>query len=137
MKTRNILSLFFLAALLITSCTKFEEGRSVMMVKSKLIGTWDLVKYEINGQNFELNNYSLEMTIRKDDSYTERLTVPMFGTTTTNGIWEFGSSKSKLRLKKDNDNVWQEYQIVSLSNTEAKIRWIEDGQTHIQTYKSK
>jgi hypothetical protein len=138
MKTMKILSVLFVATLLITSCTKFDEGRSVMMVKSKLARTWELTKFEINGNNQDLSNFSLEITFTKEGTYTSKITVPILGTATENGVWEFGDVKSKIRMKEDGETEWDDYTtILSLSSKEMIGQVIEDGVTYRYTYTAK
>lgn len=137
MKTVKFLSVLLVATFIISSCTKFEEGRSVMMVKSKLARTWNLTKFEINGNNQNLENFSMEQTFTKEGRYTTKVTVPFLGSDTETGKWEFGDDKSILRTQEDDETTWEQATILSLSSKEMKARRVEDGTNYDYTFTAK
>ena len=114
------------------SCGKYEDGPgfSLASKKSRLTGTWEIDKYEINGVNaLTTNNIDLEIEFESDGDYTVRTTYSYSGynsySYTSSGEWEFSGDKEEIEFD-PNDGSKFEWEITRLTNKELHVEF-DDG----------
>lgn len=125
-----------LLLIVVSSCAKFEEGSnfSLLSAKSRLVNTWKLTKYEVNGTDQTTNNPGLEITFNKDETFKRTFILGL--QISEDGTWSFGGSKSILVLTKANGEM-ETYTIVQLKNKDFKARRIDNGTTYTYTFTGK
>lgn len=133
------LKLIVLSSLLVLlgACNKYEEGSnfSLISAKNRLVNTWTLTKYEINGSDETASSPGLEMVFYKDETFKRSYIV--FGVAIPEeGKWSFADSKKRVILTKENGDL-EIYTIVQLKNKDLKAKREENGVTHVYTFKGK
>ena len=131
--TRIPLIAFALIAIVISSCSKYEEGNvSLASKKSRLVNHWRTQKITLNGFDITGLNIITELEIwdnNKIDVYS--------GSIVNSGAWVFNPSKTAV-LVTNNDGSLTSYEIVMLQKDELKVRTTNDNGTvylhHYVTY---
>ncbi|GAB4298668.1 MAG: hypothetical protein Kow0068_22470 [Marinilabiliales bacterium] len=126
-------ALLITAALLISSCGKYEEGPKISLLskKARLCKIWVPETIIINGYTLPTDSaglYDYQIAFEKDGSLSET-----YGTITINGTWEFSgdvniittyslagvsSSETHEILKLKNDELWLKH-VQGTSTTET------------------
>ena len=134
MKTlRNFLLFGFAAFMLLNSgCKKYEEGPvfSLRSKKARVVNDWMVVKFYNNGEEQDLENTTIEIVYKDDNTGVEKYTISStFGTHTVefNFKWDFNSDKTKLLVTYLDDDGNEEedvedYLILRLKENEL---WLE------------
>lgn len=135
----NKLKVFLFSAVLvvIAACTKYDEGSnfSLLTPKARLVNTWTMTKYEVNGSDETVNNAGLEIIFYKDNTFKRTF---IFGfQVSEDGDWTFADGKERLILTKK-DGTIEGYTIVKLKNKEFKAKRTDDnGNTFVYSFKGK
>lgn len=126
MKKINILLFAVLSVALFSasSCKRYEEGPgfSLRTPKARLVNTWEIEKYLVNGQDVSsqflplLGSHSLEFT--KDGKYEWLIDGGR-----EVGTWSFDSKKERIEMQEDGSTEKFSQKILKLTNNEF---WIED-----------
>jgi hypothetical protein len=128
---------FSLLLVLAGACAKYEEGSnfSLLSAKSRLVNTWILTKYEVNGQDETANNAGLEMIFNKDNTF--KRTFILNFQISEDGDWAFAEGKESIILTKSNGDI-EAYKIIQLKNKAFKAKRIDSGgSTYVYTFKEK
>lgn len=137
MKIAKILSVATIVLLILSSCNRYEEGSnfSLISAKNRLVNTWTLTKYEINGSDQTANNPGLEVVFYKDGTFKRSF---IYGFTVTDqGAWDFGAGKEYVTLTKS-DGTFEAYHILQLKNKDLKVeRTDNNGVVYKYTFKGK
>lgn len=124
---------FALVAIVMTACSKYEEGSKFTLLskKSRMANTWTLKTFTVNDVQQVLGGTStLEMD--KDGKATSTWTNS-FGSSSDIGSWEFSGDKEELVVT-DSDGDVERFEIVMLKSKDLKLRQVENGFTSIATY---
>lgn len=116
------------------SCGKYEDGPgfSLASKKSRLTGTWEIDKYEINGVNaLSNNNLDIEIEFESDGDYTVQTTYSgYYGSNSysysSSGEWEFSGDKEEIEFD-PNDGSNFDWEITRLTNKELHVEFNDDG----------
>ena len=142
MKKSNALKFFAFAllALVVTSCSKYEEGSkfTVLTKKQRLVNTWTMSKTTVvddnNGNSADItaNMPDITIDIKKDGTYTFTSTSGSFSNT-DNGTWVFSSDKLNV-LQTDSNGDTESAVIIKLKNKELKMSSTSGNYTTISEY---
>lgn len=124
---RLSLFIFLFSILSLTSCSKYEEGSnfSFLSAKARAVGDWDVTSIKLNGQELTNAFYSVEASIKDDNSYV--LTFSTLGfKTKENGSWAFNDDKTRFIMTSDAGNV-SDRRIIMLKNKMMKLEEINAG----------
>lgn len=132
MKKVSQISLFAFAllAIVLGSCSKYEEGNvSLASKKSRLVNHWKTQKITVDGFDITSWNLITELEIwdnNKIDVHSE--------STVSHGSWVFNPSKTAV-LVTNNDGTLTSYEIVMLQKDEFKVRTTNDnGNVYLHHY---
>jgi hypothetical protein len=122
---KNISKISLLAftalAIVLSSCSKYEEGNvSLASKKSRLVNHWKTKKITADGYDITGLNIITEVEIfdnNKIDVYS--------GSTVNHGAWVFNPGKTAV-LVTNNDGSLTNYEIVMLQKDELKVRTTND-----------
>ncbi|MFN4914435.1 MAG: hypothetical protein ACK5FT_03885 [Sphingomonadales bacterium] len=120
------------------SCGKYEEGPgfSLRSKKSRVVNTWVIDKYLINGNDVTaifLAAYGEHALLFKSDDSYEFNTVPGRKT----GTWSFDSNKESLEFQESGTATKYDQKIMRLTANEMWL-WEDDGTDKIEVhYKTK
>lgn len=112
---------FALMALVVTACSKYEEGSKFTLLskKSRVANTWTLASYTVDGTSQTLSG-TTTWELTKEGGAT--LTVSGGGFSfSDSGSWAFGNDKQDLVLT-DSDGDTETYEIVMLKSKDLKLR---------------
>ncbi|MCC7301608.1 MAG: hypothetical protein IT233_03105 [Bacteroidia bacterium] len=129
------LALLMFGSIAIVSCSKYEEGPKISLRtrKGRLAGDWKLTEMLVNGTAVNLSGSTYELKIEKDGGYTMIMTVPVLGTLTDVGTWEFGDKKETL-ISTNSTGDKDTSTIVMLKNKMLKLKDESGGDVTITTY---
>lgn len=135
MKKSISIKLFAFAALalIITACSKYEEGSKFTFLtkKARMVNTWTLTAYSYNNVSQTMSG-SLVIELSKDGTAKSTYTSGGFSISDT-GKWAFSGDKEDLILTAS-DNSTETYEIVQLKNKDLKLRQVVSGNTSVWTY---
>lgn len=107
----------FLLLLMISACSKYEEGPafSLRSKKSRMVNDWKLVSSDTNGQTY-MNPTLYLLKPKKDEKFDMNIKYgdQIFS---VKGTWEFSNDKERLFLTYENDNNFF-YKIIKLTKDE-------------------
>ncbi|MFT6924319.1 MAG: hypothetical protein ACJA1C_003341 [Crocinitomicaceae bacterium] len=142
MKKSNALKFFAFAllALVVTSCSKYEEGsKFTLLTKTqRLVNTWTMTKTTVtdnsNGNTVDITSQMPDITvnIKKDGTYTYTQTVGSFSNI-DNGTWVFSSDKLTVILTDSNGDT-ETATIIKLKNKELKMSTTDGDDTTVMEY---
>lgn len=117
---------------ILTSCKKYEEG-PVISFRSKtkrLEGSWQIVKWKINGTEQDLSQTSWRMNIHRSGNYDKLITynIPPLPPTidSEQGTWEFDNNKTHVDFMDQVTEAVTSLEIIRLHNKELWLRF-NDG----------
>lgn len=124
---------FAVLAVVMTACNKYEEGAnfSLRSAKARLVNTWTLVSYTIDGSSQTING-TLTYDIQKDGTAIVTASSGGFSFSDT-GSWEFNSDKTSVILTDSNGGT-DTYELVMLKNKDLKWRQTDNGYEEIWTF---
>lgn len=124
MKNVKFLSLLILAITVLYSCAKYDEGSnfSLLSAKARMVNTWTMTKYEVNGSDETSNTPGLEVVFNKNNSFKRTFNFGFL--VSDNGTWGFLNSKASISLIKS-DGSSEIYDIIQLKNKHLKVRRTE------------
>ncbi|NRA11589.1 MAG: hypothetical protein HRT57_06520 [Crocinitomicaceae bacterium] len=124
MKKSNIIKLFTFAllAVLVASCSKYEEGSkfTVLTKKSRMANTWTMTSYTIGGSEQISTTTTSTWELTKDGAVTASYTNGA-GTVNYTGTWAFNDDKSSVVIT-DVLGATGTYEIVQLKSKDLKLR---------------
>lgn len=126
-----------LTMVIVSSCSKYEEGSkfTFLTAKARVTGDWKMTELKVNGTAQDLSGSTFEVSFKKDDTYTATNAYTFGGTTyttTDNGTWKFNSDKTEL-IMTDSDNDTSTSTIVMLKNKMMKLKEVDGNTTTIIT----
>jgi len=126
-----------LTMVIVSSCSKYEEGSkfTLLTAKARVTGDWKMTELTVNGTAQDLSGSTFEVSIKKDDTYTATNSYTFGGstnTTTDNGTWKFNDDKTEL-IMTDSDNDISTSTIVMLKNKMMKLKEVDGSTTTIIT----
>ena len=135
MKNVKFLSLIILAITVLYSCAKYDEGSNftLLTAKARMVNTWTMTKYEVNGSDETSNTPGLEVVFSKDNSFKRTFNVGFLVSDT--GTWGFLNTKASISLVKS-DGSSEIYDIIQLKNKHLKVKRT-DSSTYTYTFKGK
>ncbi len=129
---------FFLLAFLgagFSSCGKYEEGPNFTFLskKARITNTWKFTAQTQNGIDVTPDpmSYSITMTLKKDGTLDADLTI-FSQPFTYSGSWAFSDDNEDLILTDPTGS--QTSEILKLTNSELKLRNIQNGDEIVTTY---
>lgn len=116
---------FALLALMVSSCSKYEEGSkfTVLTKKQRAVNTWTMTTYTVGGTSVMQAGTTVVWDLAKDGSATVSYTNGA-GTISESGTWAFNSDKSSLVIT-GITGYEGTFEIVKLKNKELKLRQVE------------
>jgi hypothetical protein len=125
---------FAALALVMTACSKYEEGSKFTFLskKARMVNTWTVTEYSYNGTNQPLNGQSLVFDLQKDGTAVTTASNGGFSFSDT-GKWDFNSDKTNLVMTAS-DNSTESYEIVMLKNKDLKLRQTVGGVISVWTF---
>ena len=136
MKNIKFLSFTALAITVLFSCAKYDEGSnfSLLSAKARMVNTWTLTKYEVNGTDETNDNPGLEVVFNKDNTFKRTFNFGFL--VSDKGTWNFVDGKTNITLKKDDGNIeW--YRIIQLKNKDLKVERTDGSTTYKYTFRGK
>jgi hypothetical protein len=126
-----------LTMVIVSSCSKYEEGSkfTLLSAKARVTGDWKMTEITVNGTSQDLTGTTFEISINKDETYTVTNTYSFGGTnytTTDNGTWKFNDDKTELIIT-DSDADVTINTIVMLKNKMMKLKEVDGAVTTIIT----
>lgn len=126
-----------LTMVIVSSCSKYEEGSkfTLLTAKARVTGDWNMTEITVNGTTQDLTGTTSEISIKKDDTYTSTNSYTFGGstyTTTDNGTWKFNDDKTELIIT-DSDGDISTSTIVMLKNKMMKLKDVDGSVTTIIT----
>lgn len=136
MKIIKFVSFLILATAMLLSCAKYDEGSnfSLLTAKGRMVNTWTMTKYEVDGVDQTNDSPGLEIEFYRDDTYKRTFNIGFL--VSDKGKWNFMDGKSKIILTK-NDGVMESYQIIQLKNKDLKVQRVDNSTTYTYTFKGK
>jgi len=133
-KTSTV-ALLALTMVIISSCTKYEEGSkfTFLTATARVTGDWTTTALTYNGQSQNLSGTTLKISYKKDGTWTSANSY--FGSSTSfndNGTWKFNSDKTEL-ITTDSDGDIYTSTIVMLKNKMMKLKDVDGSNTTIFT----
>lgn len=133
-----------LAALILTlgffSCKKYEEGPAVSFRSKtkRLEGSWQLVKWTVDGTEQDLSQTTWRLNIHRSGNYDKFITynIPPLPTTidSENGSWDFNKNKSHVEFTDQATEATLSHEIVRLHNNELWLRYSDGTVTEDYQY---
>ncbi|MCJ8290677.1 MAG: hypothetical protein HRT58_13515 [Crocinitomicaceae bacterium] len=119
--TLTKIALLFIVAVSFTACNKYEEGANISLLTAKMRVTnvWTSSAYTYETALGTSTSTTSVLTVDKDGSFTNVVTVSPLPSSTTTGTWGFNSDKTQLLLT--NGNTVSTWDIVKLKNKELKL----------------
>lgn len=126
-----------LTVVIVSSCSKYEEGSkfTLLTAKARVTGDWKMTEINVNGTTQDLTGITFEISINKDETYTVTNSYSFGGTnytTTDNGTWKFNDDKTELIIT-DSDADVTINTIVMLKNKMMKLKEVDGAATTIIT----
>ena len=132
---KKYFALFAISALLF-SCGKYEEGPgfSLLSKKNRITNLWKLTSRTTNGEVTNLSNFTWDVEIKDDETYTSK--AFLFGVNFLNesGNWKFSSDKKQLLTTPSGSTNTASWDIVRLTKDELKLRYVSSGDTIVDTF---
>ena len=125
---------FAALALVMTACSKYEEGSKFTFLskKARMVNTWTVTEYSYNGANQPLGGQSLVFDLQKDGKAVVTASSGGFSFSDT-GTWDFSSDKTNL-IMTASDNSTESYEIVMLKNKDLKLRQTVGSDVAVWTF---
>ena len=130
---------FIILAILISvvsACGKYDEGPgfSLLSKKNRITNSWDLSSRTTNGETTNLSNYTWNVEIKDDETYTSK--AFLFGVNFLNetGNWKFSTDKKQLLTTPSGSSNTASWEIVRLTKDELKLRYVSSGDTIVDTF---
>lgn len=120
---------FALVAIVVTACSKYEEGPSFTLLskRARMENTWVLTSYTLNDVNSPIiGTYTMKLEKNGNASITTS-----FGT--EEGQWEFSDDKESLILTGVNNNT-DTYEILMLKSKDLKLKQVNGSITEVSTF---
>ena len=118
-----------------SSCGKYEEGPNFTFLckKAGITHTWKFTSQTTNGIDVTPDpmSYSLTMTLKKDVAFDAESIIFM-QPFTYSGSWAFSDDNEDLILTDPTGS--QTSEILKLTNSELKLRSIQNGEEIVSTY---
>lgn len=121
---------FALVALMVASCSKYEEGSnfSLLSKKSRVANTWEVSTLTANGIDISSLSSVSQITATKDGVWTTTYTIA--GISTDNvGTWEFNDDATTITIVDNNGTTTMT--IIKLKKDEMKLSNEENGITYV------
>lgn len=120
----------------ISSCGKYEEGPGISFLtkKNRITNTWNLTSRTTNGSSTNLSNYTWEVVIKDDETYTSKATILGIPFLNETGSWKFSDDKLDLLTTPTNSANTATWEIVRLKKDELKLRYFSNGDTIVDTF---
>lgn len=133
MKNVKFLSLIILAITVLYSCAKYDEGSNftLLTAKARMVNTWTMTKYEVNGSDETSNTPGLEVVFSKDNTFKRTFNVGFLVSDT--GTWGFLNTKASISLVKS-DGSSEIYDIIQLKNKHLKVKRTDGSTTYDYTF---
>ncbi|MCH2198917.1 MAG: lipocalin family protein [Flavobacteriales bacterium] len=135
MKTivRTITLISLAAAVVLTSCGKYEDGPGISLrsKKARLTGEWQLDEVEIDGTDFTADFNQWDWEFEDDEEFRYTVEVEGFLPFSPEGEWSFSNNKEEIELT-FNDGDRLELEVQRLTNKEFWFHFTEtydDGST--------
>ena len=125
-----------LAGLLLSSCSKYDEGKaSLASKKSRIVNNWAVVKITANG--FDITSAKLITSADVRSNNTLTVNGEVFGVPYSNvGTWAFNSGKTHV-LVSNSDGSVDSFEIIKLEKDSMKLRIVNtDGVTFEYEFKT-
>ena len=128
---------FALVALMVASCSKYEEGSkfTVLTKKSRVANTWELSALTANGTDIISLSTVSQIVATKDGAWTVTYTVGNLSSDDV-GTWAFSDDKTQL-IVVDAAGDSQTSDIVKLKANEMKTSYTANSVVYITTLVSK
>jgi hypothetical protein len=137
---KKIVHIFAISiALVVVSCTKYEEGSnfSLLSPKARLVNEWVITEHKVNDVTTPFDsNASLEMLFKRDNSFVRTW---VFGPirVTEEGTWSFVDDKHSVLLNKK-DGTIEKHEIIQLKSNALKARSTDsNGNVNLYVFKKK
>ncbi len=117
----------FVAAVSMSSCTKYEEGPAISFrsKKQRVANTWQIDRAYRNGNDVTSDYDQFELQMLHDGD-AKLVAIYTFGNFTyeyqTNGTWDFSDNKEDLILDFEDDEADRTYNILRLKEKELWLR---------------
>lgn len=123
---------FALLALVVTACSKYEEGSKFTLLtkKARMVNTWTLTSYTVDGDAQTISG-TQKYDLQKDGTAVVSWSSGGF-TASDTGKWDFNSDKTSVIFTDSNGDT-DTFEIVQLKNKDLKLRQIVSGVTGIWT----
>ncbi|MEY3238455.1 MAG: hypothetical protein RI883_2556 [Bacteroidota bacterium] len=124
---KKLFSLGLVAMLALTavvsSCGKYEEGSkfTFLSAKSRVVNDWKLTSVTYNGTEVISLYPAIEISFKKDDTYSTSFTAGGL-TTTETGTWAFNSDKTALLMTATGSTTVETQTIVMLKSKMMKLK---------------
>lgn len=132
---KNIVIASFLF-IIVVSCGKYPEGPgfSLASKKARITNNWSLSSQSTNGQVDNLNNFTWQVNIKEDETYTSNASVFNVPLVNENGSWRFSDDKLNLLTTPSGSANTDSWKIIKLRKDEFKIEWYSNGDTIVSTF---
>ncbi len=112
-----------MAALLLESCGKYEDGPGISLRSrtNRITGIWSMSNAEVGDQNITSFYSTFDISIRDDNTYSQTTALLVGGLDNREGVWSFTDDDKIFRVEYDNA-VTLLFTIRRLTNSEF---WVE------------
>jgi hypothetical protein len=107
------------------SCRKYEDGPAISFrtKKARLVNAWKAEQVLASGTDITGQYNELTFTFNRDGSYSQTVHVVSQNPVTTNGSWEFKSSKEEIFLSYNQGGS----NYITILKLKHKEFWFRDG----------
>ena len=118
------------------SCGKYEEGPGISLLtkKNRITNNWKLSSRTTNGQTTSLSNFTWDVTLKADETYSSKTTLFGLNSLNETGTWKFSSDKLQLLTIPSGSSNTASWEIVRLTKDELKLRWVNGSDTIVDTF---
>ena len=105
-----------------TGCKKYEEGPTLSLAskKARVVNTWKLEKYTVNGVDIPLLSTTSYMELKKDNTF-----IMSYGSSANTGTWDFDSKKENIVFTENGSSSADKEEILRLKSGELWLKSVD------------
>lgn len=120
----------------LAACGKYPEGPgfSLASKKARITNNWSLSSQSTNGQTDDLSNFTWQVNIMEDDTYSSNASFFNVPFINESGSWRFSDDKLNFLTTPNGSANTDSWKIIKLKKDEFKIEWYSGQDTIVSTF---